>query len=244
MMVANDNQQDKYTIQFGKENITFVLAYSNRKRLKINVHPDQRVTVDAPEGRPLEDVLAKVKHRADWIIRQIDYFERFQPLPTPRNYISGETHVYLGRQYKLKVIPDNKERVKLIRGILQVYTKDNKDYKRVKTLVTTWNQEHSKNVILARFTRCYEAVQRFGIPQPTSVIFRRMEKRWGSCGKSGAIILNTELFKAPVHCIDYVITHELCHLKYPNHGTNFFNMLMICMPDWERRKERLEQVVV
>ena len=244
MKAAQDNRPNQHIIQFGKASIHFELTYSNRKRLKISVHPDQRITVDAPYGRSQEEVLAKVKHRADWIIRQLDYFERFQPLPTQRNYISGETHIYLGRQYRLKVIPDTKERVKLIRGYLQVYVKDNQDSKRIKTLAMTWFEQHGRAVIIGRFSRCFEAVQRFGVPEPANIVFRKMEKRWGSCGKSGSIVLNTELAKAPVHCIDYVITHELCHLKDPNHGRDFYNLLTICMPDWERRKERLESVVV
>jgi hypothetical protein len=57
-------------------------------------------------------------------------------------------------------------------------------------------------------------------------------------------MLNTELIKAPIHCIDYVITHELCHLKYPSHDKKFYRLLSACMPDWERRKERLEKVTL
>ena len=71
-----------------------------------------------------------------------------------------------------------------------------------------------------------------------------MKKRWGSCSKQGAIILNTELIKAPSHCIDYVILHEMCHLKYFNHGKAFYNLLVKIMPDWEKRKKRLEEVLV
>ena len=90
-----------HTIKFGRERIVFSLSFSERKRLKICVHPDQQVTVDAPVGKPVEAVLARVRKRAPWIIKQRDYFERFQPLPPERKYVSGETHVYLGRQYRL-----------------------------------------------------------------------------------------------------------------------------------------------
>ncbi len=72
------------------------------------------------------------------------------------------------------------------------------------------------------------------------LILRRLKTRWGSCSKAGRILLNTELVQAPVECIDYVIVHELCHLKVPDHSPAFHRLLNACMPDWQRRKERLE----
>ena len=69
-----------------------------------------------------------------------------------------------------------------------------------------------------------------------------MKSRWGSCNTSKKqVLLNTELIKAPTHGIEYVIMHELCHLKHPNHDNKFYGFLNIVMPDWKQRKERLEK---
>jgi predicted metal-dependent hydrolase len=84
-------------------------------------------------------------------------------------------------------------------------------------------------------------LRKYGIGEPKLCI-GKMKKRWGSCTGRGVIYLNPGLIKAPSHCIDYIITHELCHLKYPNHGKQFYSLMSRVMPDWGARKRRLESV--
>ena len=242
--MANERREfHRYSFDYGHRTISYELTFSHRKRLAINVHPDKTVSVDAPDDKPLDDVLKRVQKRADWILRQIDYFDQFSPLPPDRRYVSGETHLYLGRQYRLKVVEGNPEQVKLKGRYFWVHTKDKSDSERVKKLMLDWYRHHAKKLLLKRLQGCYSVARRVGVQYPT-VQFRRMKKRWGSCSSSGKVLLNTELAKAPVHCIDYVIMHELCHLKVPQHGPEFYKLISKLIPDWERRKERLESVVI
>lgn len=231
-----------HTITYGRQVIDFTVRFSQRKRLTVSVHPDLSVTVDAPDDRPVDEVIARVKRRAGWIVRQRDFFERFKPEQPERRYVGGETHVYLGRQYRLRLEQGKPECVKLTRGYFVVQARDPRDPAQVKRLLDKWYADHSRSALLSRVSRCADLVRRFDVPTPTSVQFRRMAKRWGSCGKSGSIVLNTELAKASVYCVDYVIVHELCHLKHPNHSKEFYRLLEISLPDWSRRKERLERV--
>ena len=82
-----------------------------------------------------------------------------------------------------------------------------------------------------------------GFEKP-KIVIKKLEKRWGSLAKSGTLTLNINLIKAPKECIDYVVTHELCHIQYHDHSRAFYDLLFHKMPDWERRKMKLEKTEV
>ena len=238
-----ENAVEHRTLQFGGQEIAFTLNRTDRSRLTIEVLPDRSVRVLAPRDRTLEEILQRVRRRAAWIIRQQDYFERFQPLPPPRAYMPGETHLYLGRQYRLKVVPGVRDEVKLLGRFIRVCSTRPEDRNHTKVLVDHWYRVHAKAQFARRVDQCLSSATRLKVAPPR-VMVRRMKTRWGSCSKNGVILLNTELIKAPVDCIDYVITHELCHLKIREHTPAFYHLLSRCMPDWERRKARLELVLL
>jgi hypothetical protein len=99
-LAANDVQ----TVNFGSAAIHFTVEYRRRKHIGITVRPDLSVLVAAPEGTPLDEVRVRVQRRGPWILRQLDRFQQFRPAPTPRQFLNGETHRYLGRQYRLKIV--------------------------------------------------------------------------------------------------------------------------------------------
>jgi len=226
-------------IQFGSKEILFELEYQDRKSLGISVYPDRRVSVKAPLDADFEKIEEKVRKRAPWILKQQSYFLSFDPITPPRKYISGETHLYLGRQYRLKVHISEKEVVKLKRGFLEVYITDKSN---VESLVKDW---YSKRAGI-KFPEIAENwVARFGKygVEPSGFVIKCMDKRWGSCTPKGKIILNVELIKAPKGCIEYVILHELCHLVHHNHSAAFFELQTKEMTDWRKWKERLERIM-
>lgn len=231
-----------HKVTFGSQSYEVVLTFSQRETLKITVHPDQRVTVLAPLGKPVDEILQRIRRRSSWIVKQRDHFERYQPLPSERRYVTGESHWYLGRKYRLKVRAANEERVTLTRGILWTYV-TNSENGSVKGLLDSWYRERLTMVFAGRLANARQLAKRAGLPEPRFV-FRLMKRRWGSCAKSGRITLNTELIKASVNCIDYVIVHELCHLRHRDHGKEFYRLLGRLMPDWRERKARLERVQV
>ncbi|MDP3029735.1 MAG: SprT family zinc-dependent metalloprotease [Deltaproteobacteria bacterium] len=231
------------SITYGKEKIFFDVFYVDRKTMEIAVHPDARVIVKAPKGADPEIIRARIVKRARWIRKTIDYFGKFDPRTPSRRYVGGETHLFLGRQYRLKIKKQNDEDVKLKGAYFYVMTPNPDNTQKVKELLDAWYKEHARTVFSRRLEECYIRARKLNVPFP-NIRLRKMSKRWGSCSRSGDILLNTALVKASVYCIDYVIMHELCHLKVHTHNNGYFKLLSKYMPDWERRKERLEKVFI
>lgn len=230
---------EAHSIQFGSRQIIFDLLYQDRKSLGITVHPDRKVTVRAPLNASFERVLELIRKRAPWILKQQSYFLSFEPLTPERKFVSGETHLYLGRQYRLKIFDAPVDAVKLKRGFLEVYTCNRS---RTKELVLEWYKKHAEVKFREIAAPWILRFKKYGV-EPSHVLIKQMDMRWGSCTPKGKIILNTELMKAPKGCIEYVIVHELCHLVHHNHSAAFFELQTKEMPDWGKWKGRLERIM-
>ena len=227
------------SVQFGSRTIEFKLEYSNRKSLGITVTPDLQVSVAAPVGASIEKIKEKVKKRAPWIIRQQGFFLQFHPKTPPRKYVAGETHLYMGRHYRLKVFKGKRESVNLKGRYIEITTSNKK---KVEKLLKDWYAYHSKTKLFSIADPLIERFKKYKAT-PDTVALRNMPNRWGSCTTEGKIILNPELIKAPKGCIEYVIIHELCHLIHRNHTHKFFALQAKEMPNWEKWKMRLEKVL-
>jgi len=229
------------SVQYGTTGIQYELTYTQRKTLGISVQPDLRVIVKAPEGTPLAEVEARVLKRAPWILKQQKDFERYLPHLPPRQYVSGETHRYLGRQYRLKVVESEngtEEGVKRDRNFITVRAQDKADTEHVRDLLDEWYHDHARRVFQERLDACFPKMEHIGVPHP-EIAIRAMRSRWGSCSAGGRITLNVKLIKVPKAYIDYVIFHELCHLAEPYHSPRYYELLERVLPDWRERRDRL-----
>ena len=230
--------EGQFSIEYGDQTIPFTLIRSNRRTLAIHVHPDLSVRVLAPQRAKQAHILQMVHKRAAWIVKKQHQFETYLPPVPPRGYINGETHRYLGRQYRLKIDTDYPAQVRLKGGRLWVSKGGNSSTITVQALVDDWFYNRAKLVLSERLEECLLAFEKYKINRPDLNI-RSMKTRWGSCSPKGRITLNTKLAHVPKRYIDYVVIHELCHLKVPNHGEGFYNLLTSVMPDWRERREKL-----
>ena len=230
---------EKRSFTYGKKTIEYQLFFTKRKTLEIAVHPDRTIIVKAPVDSETSLIEKKIHKRARWITKQLDYFQQFTPKTPEKVYISGETHLYLGKQYRLKVMQGQENSVKLSRGIFQVICHDEPKPELVKKLMKKWYLDKAKIQFSKSFERCWPKFNSMGFSKPPMSV-KKMQKRWGSLSEKGTMTLNTELIKASKECIDYVIIHELCHLKYHDHSSEYYKMLDSFMPDWEKIKHKLE----
>jgi predicted metal-dependent hydrolase len=236
-------QNDERSFVYGRKTIDYRLFYGDRTTMEIAVHPDSSVIVKAPTNSDISLIEKKISKRARWILRQLNYFKQFTPKKPPRCYVNGESHLYLGRQYRLKIVKCTENSVKLSRGFFWISCRDKATPGIVKKLLNRWFLEKASLQFKESMNRCWPKFNSFAYTRPI-ISIKRMQKRWGSLSDKGTVTLNTDLVKASKECIDYVVTHELCHLKYHDHSLKFYKLLDSVIPEWEKIKHKLEVSMV
>ena len=227
------------TLTYGSEKIVYTNSFCDRKTLGITVHPDRSTEVKAPIGSSIEKIEEKVRKRAAWILKQQDHFLSFEPRNTERKYVSGESHLYLGRQYQLLIINSNEEIVKHTGRNIEIRTSNPSNSK---ALLESWYLEKAQAWFYVISKPLIEHFKKYQV-EPEKLEIRKMTNRWGSCSTKGRILLNPQLIKAPKACIEYVIIHELCHLVHRDHTQAFFDLQQKEFPEWKKWKNKLETLL-
>lgn len=235
--------QGEWYLHYGDAEIAYSVTVNpkRRGRVRIHVHPDGEVEVEAPESADRKAIQRAIQKRARWVLTHVrSARKRFRHV-LRREYVSGEQILYLGRRYSLKVRKGRKaERSVKLKGNLLVVTTNDTAAATVRPKVRAWYRFRARNYFADRIAAVAD-----GLPWRQSVpSFQLLEmtKRWGTCGAGGVVTLNPFLVRAPRECIDYVITHELCHLREHNHSPAFFRLLTRAMPDWEQTKSKLDEM--
>lgn len=235
--------EKKLSIIYGGEVVDFEVleSPSRTEKILIKVYADCRVVVSAPLNADDKTIIEAVKQRSRWIYKQLREFREQSRFITPRQYKSGESHFYLGKQYQLKVIHDDTKPkgVKLLRGRLEVNTLDT-DIESIKSHLNEWYRSRAKVIFEIRLQRILE--QALWVETQPDIRLMTMRTQWGNCSPSGVLTLNPHLVKAPTICIDYVILHELCHLVEHNHSDRFYQLLNQVMPEWAKIKNQLDMM--
>lgn len=226
-------------VHYGQRVIHYTCLFASRKTLEISVHPDATVMVKAPDATGISTVESKLRKRARWIVKQQDYFNQFSPRTPQRFFIGGETHLYLGRQYQLRVEVGEADEIRLKKGIFEVTCRKKVMPQMTRRLLQNWCAQKAEEQFAASFERCWLKFRHLNVRKPDLVI-KRMEKRWGGLSETATLTLNVDLIRGPKECIDYVVTHELCHLKHHDHGPSFYKFLESMLPEWRTLKHQLE----
>lgn len=230
-------------IDFGGDEISYALTRTaRRKTVAITVGFDG-VRVLAPTDLNDANVAEFVRKKAAWVLRKKAIYSELSGMPSPKEFVSGETFYYLGRPYRLKVIPDPNSVITRIiaRGsCLIAATIPGPDpliaKSAVRSALRQWYIKHAEKQFTIRMRSICHALGY----EPRSILVVDQSKRWGSCDAKGRIRLNWRLVMAPVSLIDYVLAHEACHIQEHNHSRQFWRKLETIMPDYEQRIHRLD----
>ena len=223
---------------YGSRIITFNLIYRKRKTMSIEVETTGEVTVIAPVGTSSDDVIEKVKSRAGWIVSK-QYESKFiNDTKINREAVSGESYMYLGRNYSLDIrVDENIDNisVKLFQGkfVVNTYIKD-EDF--IKKAMENWYIEKT----LAKVKERVSYYSSYFNNEVTTVKVKEQKKRWASCTSKNELLFNWRCVMAPVFVLDYIVVHEMCHMEYKNHSKDFWNRVYAVMPDYEVRKSWLK----
>jgi predicted metal-dependent hydrolase len=242
-MTAAAAKNERRSFGYGRKSIEYILYRCDRRTMEIAVHPDRTVIVKAPMGSDISFIEKKIRKRARWILKQQNYFRQFIPKTPDRCFVNGETHLYLGKQFRLRLTKGPENSVKLSRGFFQITCRNAPTPEAVQKLLNEWYSEKASLQFKESMDRCWLKLKSLGFTRPM-ISIKRMRKRWGSLSDKGTITLNIKLVKAPKECIDYVVNHELCHLKYPDHSSEFYTLLDSVVPGWEKIKHKLELSMV
>ncbi len=238
-MIKKNSQKD-FSSSYSFNNSTFpvTIVFCRRKTCTIQLNEYGQIHVRVPHRYSKRKALHFLHSHESWIQKHIMCES---PFLSPYQYKEGEIFQILGEDYSLRIITSSSSSVHIQNNNLVVCTPV-PTKEQIKKQLQRWYRKQS----IMHLTQSIQTVE----PQITSITkrfpkeyrFRLMKRRWGSCNNQQVITLNTDLFKAPVPAIEYVIIHELCHLVYLHHGVEFKELLTDCCPDWIHRKELLKRI--
>ena len=210
------------------------------KNLHIGVYPDGRIRVAAPKGLSDQMIIFAVMARLRWIKRQQErYLNQFRQ--TEREIISGESHYFFGQRYLLQVIEHPSSRGVIIRNAttIELYVPEGLSKEQRDSHLSKWYREQLKSVLPNMIEKWSKQL---GV-EVNEWAIKKMKTRWGSCNpRAKRVWIGLELAKHSVHCIEYVVVHELAHLLEPSHNERFKKIMTEAIPKWKLLREEMKKI--
>jgi Predicted metal-dependent hydrolase len=223
--------------------ISYQLTRKRVKNVNLRIKQDGQVLVSANTCVPVAFIDDFIRQKQDFILSALAKYEEKRELhpDIPKQYVSGESYVLLGRNLTLKVEEAQTEEVYADGSYIFLKVRNKENFRRKEILMTKWLKEYQTAVFQKLILQTYERFRKYDVPFPTLKV-RTMKSRWGSCQpQKGIITLNSRLIEAPKTSVEYVVLHEFAHFIHPNHSKAFWDFVTMMMPDWKERRKGLEQ---
>lgn len=208
--------------------LDYRIVYSRRRTLSMTVERDTSVVVHAPEGTPKKKIQHAVETRKLWLFQKTNHKQKYPPVRQRKEFVSGETIAYLGRNYRLEVTKQPIAGVQFHSCFL--ISRDNQQH--AAQLFRQWYVERAKERISTR-AKYFAGAMDVAF---NHVLISDLKARWGSCTPRSNLNFSWRIMKSPSFVIDYLIVHELAHLIETNHTPRFWNIVSVQVPQWEQAK--------
>ncbi len=228
----------KLEVQYKNKKLEFEVSYRNRRTLAIQVSPMEKILVFSPNGLSEDYIIEKVRSKGAWILKKFIEFAEDGFLPLEKQFINGESFLYLGKDYKLQVLLKSnitRPKVELTKNKIFIFS-PLKEREMLREALRKWYKKEAKKIILEKV----EYFKKICMADPVQVKIKEQKRRWGSCSSKGNIYFNWRIIMAPDQVIDYIIVHEIAHLTHRNHSSVFYELVKSILPDYKKRKKWLK----
>jgi hypothetical protein len=214
--------------------LNYELVYSERKSIAISVERDRRIVVRAPRRARIEAVTAAVDRKRAWIWSKLRDPRKYALRPRQKEFVAGEAFLFLGQNYSLELLRTSHGGVR-VNG--RCFELSRTQRHRGRELFKSWYLAQAQRIIPPRVA----AVARSMGVEVEQISVRELKYRWASCSPGRRLTFSWRIIQAPTLVVEYLIVHELAHLLEPNHSDNFWNIVAVHVPAWEKARDWLRR---
>jgi len=225
------------------DDFQYRIIFSRRRTISIIISPDYGVVVKAPYKTPMAAIRRFLNEKSGWIIKTLNGFSSLKRLDNEKGYSDGDSLLLFGKEYKLRLFKSDKYSVRTTddNTIEAGYSNDDNPLI-IRAVLEGWFKFIAQGKIARKFREILVKYNSYGF-RPTDFVVRTMKKRWGSCSSKGKIAISYDLIRLDEVYTEYVIIHELCHLKHHNHSSNYYNLLSEVYPEWKKVRTELQKYI-
>jgi predicted metal-dependent hydrolase len=237
---------DKYTNRPMDRNdnqiIDYKVVYSGRRTIGISIGPDSGVTVRAPYRTSIKTIENLVLSKSTWIKKHLENYKSAIKIDNRKVCSNGEIVLFRGKEYYVRIIESKVYFTKLSENNIEIGLKKIEEKEKARLMLEKWYRVIAEGIFKTKFEEILIRFKNYNF-SPASFSVRALKRRWGSCTSKGKITISSELVKLDDIYLEYVILHELCHLRHHNHGKEFYKLLSEVFPDWKQRRSELRKFI-
>ena len=222
--------------------INYKIIYSRRRSIGISIGPDSGVIVRAPYRTSVKTIENLVLSKSTWIKKHLENYQVAKRINSQKSFSDGKPVLFRGIEYIIRIIESKTYFIKLAENEIEIGLKNIEERDKAASMLEKWYKSIAESVFRKKIEEILIRFKNYNFV-PTELSVRMLKRRWGSCTSKGKITISSELVKLDDIYLEYVILHELCHLRHHNHGKEFYKLLSEVFPEWKQRRNELKKYI-